>query len=153
MAGLWSRIPVPEQHVAGLLAGALLDRLVRRRLPRPSAVAGGPLLLGGVAVIAAAVAARGPEDLERPPNLVTVGPYAWSRHPMYVGWSMLHLGCALVLRSPGLLLTWPLSAGLIHREVIREERELAGGFGDAFDRYARAVPRYVDPHHRGIIRS
>ena len=33
MSSLWSRLPLPEQHVVGLLAGLALDRLSSARLP------------------------------------------------------------------------------------------------------------------------
>ena len=62
---------------------------------------------------------------------------------MYVGWSMIHLGMALVRRSPVMLAAWPISAALVHRVVLSEERELARRFGDAFADYADDVPRYV----------
>lgn len=143
MTGLWSRIPVPEQHVVGLVIGVVVDRATRRRLPRAAVVAGAPLVAGGLVVIVAAVAARGPGTLERPDRLVTRGPYAWSRHPMYVAWSILHLGLALVLRSPGALMAWPVSAAVLHREVLDEEAALAVRFGTEYERYADSVPRYL----------
>ena len=143
MTGLWSRIPVPEQHVVGLVIGVVVDRATRRRLPRAAVVAGAPLVAGGLVVIVAAVAARGPGTLDRPDRLVTHGPYAWSRHPMDVAWSMLHLGLALVLRSPGALMAWPVSAAVLHREVLDEEAALAVRFGTAYERYAGSVPRYL----------
>ena len=149
MTGLWSRIPVPEQHVVGLVIGVVVDRATHLRLPRATVVAGAPLAAGGLVVIAASVAARGAADLDRPDRLVTDGPYAWSRHPMYVAWSILHLGLALVLRSPSALLTWPISAALLHREILDEERALAVRFGAAYEEYARSVPRYLDLGYRG----
>lgn len=142
MTGWWSRIPVPEQHVVGLVTGLVLDLVIRRRLPRAAVAAGAPLIVGGLVVAGAAVAARGGEDLDRPDRLVTHGPYAWSRHPMYVAWSALHLGLALAIRSPGSLLTWPVSAALLHRTILDEERALSGRFGDAYAAYEQSVPRY-----------
>ena len=149
MPDWWSRIPVPEHHVVGLVTGLVLDRVVRLRLPRASVVVGAPLAVGGLVVAGAAVAARGGEDLDRADRLMTHGPYAWSRHPMYVAWSMLHLGLALVLRSPGSLITWPVSAAMLHRAILEEERALSNQFGDAYGMYARSVPRYLSLPHRG----
>ena len=152
---LWSRLPLPEQHVAGLLVGFAFDRLVTAaRLPIWSRPVGVVLGVGGVAVNVAAVRARGEEDLERPSRLVDRGPYAWSRNPMYLGWSMIHLGLALTLRSPGMAATWPAAVISVHRGILAEERQLAARFGKDFAAYAATVPRYLDGRvRRGITQS
>jgi protein-S-isoprenylcysteine O-methyltransferase Ste14 len=154
MTSPWSRLPLPEQHVVGLLVGLAVDRLMPTRLPSWSRPAGLVLCVAGVAVNAAAVRARGEEDLERPSQLIDRGPYAWSRNPMYLGWSMMHLGLALTLRSPGTAATWPAAVTLVHREILAEERQLADRFGTDFATYAATVPRYLDRRVRqGLIQS
>jgi protein-S-isoprenylcysteine O-methyltransferase Ste14 len=154
MPDLWSRLPVPEEHVAGIGLGLVVDRLVRRRWPRWTRPIGLPLVAVGVLVNAAAVAAHGGGALDRPSALVRRGPYAGSRNPMYLGWSLIHLGTALVAGSPGMTITWPVSAVLVHRVVRREERRLAERFGDEFAAFTAAVPRYLDARSgRSLIRS
>jgi protein-S-isoprenylcysteine O-methyltransferase Ste14 len=154
MTSLWSRLPLPEQHAVGLLLGLAVDRVTPTRLPSWSRPVGLVLGVGGVVINAAAVRARGEEDLERPSRLVDRGPYAWSRNPMYLGWSMIHLGLALTLRSPGMGITWPAAVTLVHREILAEERQLAARFGTDFASYAATVPRYLDGKVRqGITRS
>ena len=72
---------------------------------------------------------------------------------MYVGWSMIHLGTALALRSPGMSITWPVSVVLVHRGI-RGEEDPADGRRSAttFTALCRSVPRYLgltlgaDPH-------
>ena len=144
MPSLWSRLPLPEQHVAGLLVGLAVDRLTATRLPSWTRPIGLALGAAGVAVNVAAVRAHGGDDLDRPSGLVDRGPYAWTRNPMYLGWSMIHLGAALALRSPGMAITWPVAVILVHRGILAEERQLAARFGADFATYAASVPRYLD---------
>ena len=146
MASLWSRLPLPEEHVAGLLVGLAVDRLTRTRVPPWPRPIGLALSAAGVAVNVAAVRARGEEDIDRPSRLVDRGLYAWSRNPMYLGWSMIHLGIALTMRSPGMAITWPVAITLVHRGIQIEERELAAMFGADFATYAASVPRYLGLH-------
>ena len=86
----------------------------------------------------------------RPERLVVAGVHRWTRNPMYLGWSLLQVGTALAMRSPGVLATWPIAALLVHRDVLAEERQLTDRFGGDYVAYAAAVPRYLLPrtHHR-----
>ena len=68
---------------------------------------------------------------------------------MYVGWSLLHVGLGLVLRSPWVLATWPPALARVHQQVLREERDLAVWFGPDFTDYRERVPRYVRLRRRG----
>jgi protein-S-isoprenylcysteine O-methyltransferase Ste14 len=145
---------VPEQHVAGLLGGLALDRLTPRRLPPWTRPIGLPLGVAGLVVNAAAVGAHGGGDLDHPSGIVRRGPYTWTRNPMYLGWSMIHLGAALTLRSPGIAVTWPAAIALVHRGILSEERQLTARFGADFAAYTEAVPRYLDRRsRRAVIRS
>jgi protein-S-isoprenylcysteine O-methyltransferase Ste14 len=143
MPRLWSRLPLPGQHLIGLPVGLALDRLTGCRGPRWTRPIGLPLAAAGLLVNALAVRSRGPDPLDRPTQLVRTGPYAWSRNPMYVGWSMAHLGTALVARSSGLLVTWLVASILVHRDIRREERQLAERFGHRYTAYVASVPRYL----------
>jgi protein-S-isoprenylcysteine O-methyltransferase Ste14 len=82
-------------------------------------------------------------DLERPSTLISAGPYAISRNPMYVGWTLLYLGSALVTRSAWMIASVPVVAGVTHREVLREEHTLEGAFEEEYARYKRLVRRYL----------
>ena len=154
MTSLWSRLPVPEQHVAGLLGGLAIDRLTPLRLPPWTRPIGLPLGVAGLVVNAAAVGAHGGGDLDHPSGIVRRGPYAWTRNPMYLGWSMIHFGAALALRSPGIAATWPAAVALVHRGILTEERQLTARFGADFAAYAESVPRYLDRRSRqAVMRS
>jgi protein-S-isoprenylcysteine O-methyltransferase Ste14 len=91
--------------------------------------------------------------------LVTSGVYATSRNPMYVGWALLHVGAGLIGGSAWVLGAFPVATWLVHRQILREERELGEVFGDQFAHYRAAVPRYLPirgssaPPARSITRS
>lgn len=142
----WRNVPVPEAHVGGLVVGAGLHLVRPWPLPmeRPLAlVSGGMLVALGLATVAWAVLAAGRDDVAAPTALVTDGPYRYSRNPMYVGWSGLYLGIALVAGATWPLAVFPVVAVVVHREVRREERALERQFGEVYRRYRQAVRRYL----------
>lgn len=105
--------------------------------------AGWSLVGAGVAISASAVRTASDVDLERPSTLISGGPYAVSRNPMYLGWTSLYLGGALITRNAWMVASLPVVAGLIHREVLREEHALEGAFGEEYTRYRKLVRRYL----------
>jgi protein-S-isoprenylcysteine O-methyltransferase Ste14 len=139
-------VPVPEAYLVGVAVG--LAAHAWRPWPPPwpgglGALLGWPLAIGGTIVIVAAVRAAGPVDLERPGRLVTDGPYAYSRNPMYLGWALIVLAAGLLTRSVWVLAALPLAAAWTHRDVRREERRLAEAFGPEFATYRATVRRYL----------
>ena len=141
VSAFWNRLPVPPQHAVPMLAGILVQRATpRARLPAGAAPVGWPALTAGVVLNAWAVSARGGGDLEHPDQLVTSGPYALTRHPMYDGWMLLHVGLGLVARSPWVLASVPTVLLVRRREIPREEQRLAAQFGDDWTAYAERVP-------------
>jgi protein-S-isoprenylcysteine O-methyltransferase Ste14 len=76
--------------------------------------------------------------------LVTTGPFAWSRNPIYLGNTVLIAGAALVFGNPWLLLMAAVTARLVSLLAIRREEEhLALLFGDAWIAYAQRTPRWL----------
>jgi protein-S-isoprenylcysteine O-methyltransferase Ste14 len=137
MSVLWNRLPLPAEHAVAMLAGLVLQSCTRRRrLPAALAPAGWPVLAAGFSLKAWAVSTRGAGNLEHPDRLVTTGPYALTRNPMYVGWSLLHLGGGIAVRSTWVLAMWPVAFAVVHRVVLREEHRLAAQFGDEWTDYA-----------------
>jgi protein-S-isoprenylcysteine O-methyltransferase Ste14 len=139
-------VPLPEPFLIGIGAGLVLHRLWPRRLPGSDVVhrvLGWSLLGAGGALVAFAWRATRQVDLAHPVRLVSVGPYAISRNPMYVGWGLLHLGATLTVGSAWVVATFPLSAAWLHRQVLQEERWLDAAFGEEFRRWMATVPRYV----------
>ena len=127
--------------MAGIAVGFALERIHPWRVGRRSG--GWALIAAGGIVIAGAVKAAATNDLARPDRLVTSGPYALSRNPMYVGWILAQAGIGLVTGSGWVLATLPAVGAGLHRDVVREERRLARTFGDEYERYSERVGRYV----------
>ena len=102
----------------------------------------GFVVAGGTCLVARSWGAAGNVDLVHPGRLVTAGPYADRRNPMYVGWALLHLGVGVAAGSAWIVASLPVAVGFLHHQVLREERALAQQFPVEFERYRTAVPRY-----------
>lgn len=151
LKGAYENLPLPLPVVAGLAVDALLARLHPLPLPGSRSLhrtAGLGLLLAGVGLNLWALAERrrhsaGPFELEQPEELVTSGPYAVTRHPMYVGWWLIQLGAGTAAGSAWVLATLPAEVLAEHPGVLREEAKLAERFGRTYPDYAEEVPRYL----------
>ena len=127
------RVPLPAETLAGVVVAALAQRVRPIRLSAWSRSAGLVFVCGGFAVLVAAWRERGSGSLEEPEALVTTGLHGMSRNPIYLGCTAVHLGLAGATRNGWMLATCPVSAVLIHRWVLREERWLRQRFGDEYD--------------------
>lgn len=83
-------------------------------------------------------------------HLVTSGPYAYVRHPMYLGILLTALGGIALYR------TWTFLFLLTHFPALmvrarHEERALSAAFGADWNDYCRQVPRWV-PRRKGKAR-
>ncbi|XHB98994.1 isoprenylcysteine carboxylmethyltransferase family protein [Nitratireductor sp. ac15] len=75
--------------------------------------------------------------------LVTSGPFAISRNPIYLGNSMLLAGIALVSGNPWFLLLLAIACFLTQKLAIEpEERHLAVRFGKKYRDYQKRVRRW-----------
>lgn len=78
-------------------------------------------------------------------DLTTTGPYAYLRHPLYLGTILIGTGFAIAiggfLSVLALLAFWPWFAGYYFpRKEEVESSRLASRYGERFDRYRTAVP-------------
>jgi protein-S-isoprenylcysteine O-methyltransferase Ste14 len=140
-----------------LAAGLLQRRLARGRRPGPvTKVATGAVMVGSAALVATAggrFRAEGttvdPVHPERATHLVTDGPYALTRNPMYVSMAGLLVAHAVWRRSVRALLPVAGFVAVVDRlQVAGEEVALRDHFGPAYDDYRSRVPRWVGPRRR-----
>jgi protein-S-isoprenylcysteine O-methyltransferase Ste14 len=84
---------------------------------------------------------QGEEEMTLPPKLVTTGPYAWVRHPLYF-FSMLLLWFNPVMTLNSCLFNL-LATGYFWAGSRVEERRLAHYFGEEYETYRQKVPGLV----------
>jgi protein-S-isoprenylcysteine O-methyltransferase Ste14 len=77
-------------------------------------------------------------------HLITSGPFAWSRNPIYVGNTVLVVAAGLFFGKAWLVMLAPLAAFVTQKLAIeREERHLAEMFGEEWVSYAERVRRWL----------
>jgi len=77
-------------------------------------------------------------------TLLSTGPFARSRNPLYVGLLVLYAGLCLLLPTVWGLVLAPVAVGLLEWGAIRpEERFLREHFGAEYDAYAHRVRRWL----------
>ena len=119
-------------RLAALVAGSLLY------FPGLAIMLWGRLTLGRMHNVSTSRAVQLFADHE----LVTSGPFAHVRHPMYVGGIMAELGALLLYRTWTTLLIALDIPNLVMRSR-REEEALAAEFGEAWTDYAARVPGWL----------
>lgn len=156
----YENLPLPAGSILGIAGVLLLHRVhavpIRgnRALQR---TAGCILSVAGCALNVWALAERrrrAPSRfrLEHPDSVVTTGPYAYSRHPMYLGWWLIHVGIGLWRGSAWIAATAPVGVLAEHLGSLAEERALRSRFPTEYERYAERVPRYWGTRRR-VARS
>lgn len=76
-------------------------------------------------------------------TLVTHGPFAWTRNPIYVGNTVAVAGLGMAVQNSWLLVAAVAAALFTHKlAVVREEAHLSAKFGSAWDDYASRVRRW-----------
>ena len=77
-------------------------------------------------------------------ELVTAGPFAHVRNPLYIGNFLLALGLIVLSRVEWLLWVFPVLFFLQYAAIIAwEERILTNQFGDEYRAYVGRVPRWI----------
>jgi protein-S-isoprenylcysteine O-methyltransferase Ste14 len=142
----WRNVPLPEPHLGGLVIGTLLQVVV----PWPLAhghwgapVTGGLLMLAGLSLATWAVTTAATVNLAQPHRIIRSGPYGRSRNPMYVAWTLVYLGVALIANTAWPLVLLPAVLLWTHAVVLREERHLESHFGAEYRQYRSSVRRYI----------
>jgi protein-S-isoprenylcysteine O-methyltransferase Ste14 len=149
-----NRLPWPPILYVGAVAAAvalhLASPLAFPEWSKPvAALLGVALLAAGVVLDVAAIRALARARTTVMPHraseaLVTEGPYAFSRNPIYLGNTLALAGLALVFDVPWFLILAPLAALAVQKLAIeREEAHLEARFGPAWRAYAARVRRWV----------
>jgi protein-S-isoprenylcysteine O-methyltransferase Ste14 len=75
--------------------------------------------------------------------LATGGPYAYVRHPQYVGFILILLGFLVQWPTLLTLAMFPVLVWMYVRLARQEERDALAAFGDEYRRYMAEVPGFV----------
>jgi protein-S-isoprenylcysteine O-methyltransferase Ste14 len=76
-------------------------------------------------------------------ELITTGPYALVRHPIYTGFLLGFVGCAVALGEWRGLLAVALVFGALWRKLRLEETWMRAQFGESYKAYSRRVAALV----------
>lgn len=127
-----------------------LDKYLRLPLPRWLIAPGVALFVAGAAlalttVVFFIVVGRGTPALFDPPRkFVPHGPYRFVRNPMYIGGVAMLLGLGFYLSSAAMVLFALVAFLLIYMFVVFvEEPGLRKRFGQEYEDYCHAVPRWI----------
>jgi protein-S-isoprenylcysteine O-methyltransferase Ste14 len=141
--------PPPLVYLGSLILGLLLNRkFPAPLLPRGVArIFGGTLLSGGVLLVGwfiRTMRSAGTLVSTREPvsNLVTTGPFRYTRNPGYLGLAMIYSGISFLANACWAALFLPAILLVIQRGVIeREEDYLERKFDQEYLRYKEQVRR------------
>lgn len=147
MTGMVFRFRGRIAVAAGLAALAYLF------LKGPDLLAAEPWEAGGLTMIVlghlvrvAALRSIGPSSrtrVARADHLVTDGPYAVVRNPLYLGNGLIAAGLCLVAHVRWLMVAGPLGCALLYFVVVlHEEQVLRDKLGQPYLAYCQAVPRF-----------
>jgi protein-S-isoprenylcysteine O-methyltransferase Ste14 len=142
--------PPPLIYLGSLVLGLLLNRtfpiaFLPRKLTR---ILGWPLLSSGILLFGWFRRALG--DAGTPANpyksvsqLVTGGPFRYTRNPGYIAMAMIYTGIASLANALWAVILLPVALIVVQRGVIeREERYLERKFGEEYMRYKAQVRRW-----------
>jgi len=82
-------------------------------------------------------------------HLITAGPYAFIRHPLYLGSLLIGLGMLVIAGNPWLALVASAVFIIVYRrKMVEEEETLRHEWPGEFEPYQRAVPRWLPSWRR-----
>jgi protein-S-isoprenylcysteine O-methyltransferase Ste14 len=137
------------------LGAAIVGVLAQRLIPLPwfggelVKVLGAALAVAAIALDLATFAAFRKHKTTILPHrgattLITTGPFAWSRNPIYLSNTALVFGAGLFFGNLWLVVMTFVAAVITQKLAIeREEKHLSAKFGAAWEGYAARVRRWV----------
>jgi protein-S-isoprenylcysteine O-methyltransferase Ste14 len=81
-----------------------------------------------------------------------MGPYAYVRHPQYVGFILIMLGFLFQWPTLITLVMFPILVTMYVKLARREECEVLKEFGEEYRRYMESTPGFI-PHLRSGMRA
>jgi len=107
--------------------------------PTPAAVAFG----AGIAAVGLSIRAVAASHLHKNVALITSGPYAFTRNPLYLGTAAVAAGLLVAAHSWTVALLGAVYFIAFYPAAMRsEERKMRARYGSAFDAYAARVPLF-----------
>ena len=143
--------PPPLLYGLAFLVGAVLHSLFPTPIVAPNVAAGIGLTLLCIGAVLAVWSRRTMEGASTNVNpslpattLVIIGPFQFSRNPMYLARTLLYLGLGFLANALSVVLALvPLLVVIHHGVIKREERYLEAKFGDAYRQYRAGVRRWL----------
>jgi protein-S-isoprenylcysteine O-methyltransferase Ste14 len=99
------------------------------------------LIFGGFILLSAAWKVL--YEAQRARTLATTGPYAYVRHPQYVGFMLIMLGFLFQWPTLITLIMFPILVAMYVKLARREEKEVLGEFGDEYRHYMARTPAFI----------
>ncbi len=154
-SGASVRFPPPLVAVLTIIAGYLLGRFVPI-FPVLNLAAPMRYWLGAIIIFAAIIvlgvwpirlfnkSGQNVTPWSATPEIIVLGPYHFTRNPMYLMMVLVCLGCAIILAEIWLFVLTPVLAfALYHIAIKHEEIYLSEKFGDSYRAYKRSVRRWI----------
>jgi protein-S-isoprenylcysteine O-methyltransferase Ste14 len=88
-------------------------------------------------------------DKRNPGDLITRGIFGLSRNPIFLFIDLYFWGTFMIYPTPFFLVMAVLTFGVLHYQILKEERFLREQYGDAYAAYAAKTGRYLTLLPRG----
>ena len=144
-------VPPPVVYAAVLVVTAIVQVFAPARVLPAGGVqfaVGLPVIAFGLAILAWAFFAlrsvgEHPDPGRPTEAITTTGPYAFTRNPIYVAFTVVAVGVSLAVNSVWMIGGVPLALGAVWwGTVLHEERYLHSKLGETYLAYKRSVPRW-----------
>ncbi len=92
-------------------------------------------------------------ETQRRGELATSGPYAYVRHPQYLGFILIMFGFLLQWPTLITVVIFPILTWMYLRLARREEQEMRADFGAEYARYAERTPAFFPRLSRSLTQT
>lgn len=80
---------------------------------------------------------------EEKTTLISKGIYRFSRNPAFVGFDLLYVSLCMMFLNAILLVSSIFAIGMLHFQILQEEKHMEKMFGNEYETYKRRTPRYL----------